>query len=83
MSTDRRVAVAVLGIVSVVATLAVLLGDQFVRTLGLIALVSGAALACALAWRAVRSSAAPRRRRWARRCRRPSSCVPSGPGTEP
>ncbi|MBP8919718.1 MAG: hypothetical protein KBG85_08435 [Micropruina sp.] len=56
MSTDRRVAVAVLGIVSVVATLAVLLGDQFVRTLGLIALVSGAALACALAWRAVRSA---------------------------
>lgn len=52
----RVVAWATLALVSGVATLAYLYGDQLGRGLGLIALIAGAALACVLAWRENRSA---------------------------
>lgn len=52
----RVVSWTVLGLVGCVATLACLFGDALGRGLGLAALVAGAALACALAWRENRSA---------------------------
>lgn len=52
----RVVSWTVLVLVGCVATLAVLLGDQLSRWLGLAALLAGTVLACLLAWRENRTS---------------------------